>query len=264
MPATLPMARHIAAIVVHLAATDRGGLAGHLVAADPAGSPDRRSADVSGTSPPPVVARQIAATWPDQGPPLKPGYVRSEIDRLSFGAPPPGTVPDPTPTAPAGANVPPVCQDPLLALIGASWPGQEPAGVRGLPMVGVAGFEPTTSCSQIHSDRVARGGPRLQAAERISDRSRSAFQRSQAVAPNRSRFVPSHVPSAARSLTLAALRDLHGRRRLLTVAEVASALAISTASVYTLCTTGRLRHIRVLNQIRISPDSILGLLARDR
>jgi excisionase family DNA binding protein len=72
------------------------------------------------------------------------------------------------------------------------------------------------------------------------------------------------VPSAARSLTLAALRDLHGRRRLLTVAEVASALAISTAAVYTLCATGQLKHVRVLNQIRIPPTSVLGLLTRDQ
>jgi hypothetical protein len=189
--------------------------------------------------------------------------VQDEIDRLSFG-PPPGTEPDPPPGALAGSNVPPVCQDPLDALVGSTWPSEEPADDRGLGMVGVAGFEPTTSCSQIHSDHVAHGGPRLQAAEKICDGSRSAFQRSQAVAPNRSRFVPSHVPSAARSLTLAALRDLRGRRRLLTVAEVASALALSPASVYTLCATGRLKHVRVLNRIRIPPASILGLLARDQ
>jgi integrase len=79
---------------------------------------------------------------------LAPGYLRNEIDRLSFGPPPPGTEPDPPLGAPAGSNVPPVCQDPLEALVGSTWPGEEPAGGGGLAVVGVAGFEPTTSCSQ--------------------------------------------------------------------------------------------------------------------
>ena len=43
---------------------------------------------------------------------LAPGYLRSETDRLTFGPPPPGTVPEGAPTAATDPNVPPVCQGP--------------------------------------------------------------------------------------------------------------------------------------------------------
>jgi excisionase family DNA binding protein len=41
-------------------------------------------------------------------------------------------------------------------------------------------------------------------------------------------------------------------RTLLTVREVATFLRVSTATVYELCARGKLRHVRVLNAIRIA------------
>ncbi|TMA09783.1 MAG: helix-turn-helix domain-containing protein [Deltaproteobacteria bacterium] len=41
---------------------------------------------------------------------------------------------------------------------------------------------------------------------------------------------------------------------LLTVREVAAYLRVSTKTVYGLCARGELRHIRVLNAIRIAPS----------
>jgi len=62
-------------------------------------------------------------------------------------------------------------------------------------------------------------------------------------------------------VSLAALRALHGSRRLLTVAEVAKAFAVSTATVYAMCAAGRIRYLRILNQIRIPPAALVLLLA---
>ena len=49
-------------------------------------------------------------------------------------------------------------------------------------------------------------------------------------------------------------------RTLLTVREVAAYLRVSTATVYELCARGRLRHIRVLNAIRVAPCDVRALL----
>ena len=51
-------------------------------------------------------------------------------------------------------------------------------------------------------------------------------------------------------------------RTLLTVREVAAYLQVSTATVYELCARGKLRHVRVLNAIRVAPLDLWGLLWR--
>jgi excisionase family DNA binding protein len=43
---------------------------------------------------------------------------------------------------------------------------------------------------------------------------------------------------------------------LLTVREVAARLKVSTATVYKLCRRGVLRHVRVLNALRIAPADL--------
>jgi len=48
-------------------------------------------------------------------------------------------------------------------------------------------------------------------------------------------------------------------RTLLTVREVAAYLRVSTATVYELCARGKLRHIRVLNAIRVTADDVEAL-----
>jgi len=53
-------------------------------------------------------------------------------------------------------------------------------------------------------------------------------------------------------------------RTLLTVKEVAEHLAVSTKTVYMLCARRNLRHIRVLNAIRISPADLEAFLLQAR
>ncbi|TMB12985.1 MAG: helix-turn-helix domain-containing protein [Deltaproteobacteria bacterium] len=45
-------------------------------------------------------------------------------------------------------------------------------------------------------------------------------------------------------------------RTLLSVRDVAAYLAVSTKTIYALCAQGKLRHIRVLNAIRIAPSDV--------
>jgi excisionase family DNA binding protein len=47
---------------------------------------------------------------------------------------------------------------------------------------------------------------------------------------------------------------------LLTVGEVAARLRVSKATVYKLCTSGRLPAIRVLNAVRIAPTALQEFL----
>jgi excisionase family DNA binding protein len=49
-------------------------------------------------------------------------------------------------------------------------------------------------------------------------------------------------------------------RTLLTVREVAAYLRVSTKTVYILCARGDLRHMRVLNAIRVTPRDLQALL----
>ena len=63
------------------------------------------------------------------------------------------------------------------------------------------------------------------------------------------------VPAASR----AQLRAIPGGAgRLLTVREVAERLAVSTATVYSLCERGELPHVRISNAIRIAPADLAG------
>jgi excisionase family DNA binding protein len=50
--------------------------------------------------------------------------------------------------------------------------------------------------------------------------------------------------------------------RLLTVAEVASRLSVSTATVYKLCERGELRSVRISNAIRVLPHDLESFLSR--
>jgi excisionase family DNA binding protein len=50
--------------------------------------------------------------------------------------------------------------------------------------------------------------------------------------------------------------------RLLTVSDVAKRLRICDATVYKLCATGTLRHVRVLNSIRVTDAGLQDFVAR--
>ena len=47
-----------------------------------------------------------------------------------------------------------------------------------------------------------------------------------------------------------------GRNDLLTAKQVAARLRVCTATVYKLCASGTLRHIRVLNAVRVAPAEL--------
>jgi excisionase family DNA binding protein len=48
---------------------------------------------------------------------------------------------------------------------------------------------------------------------------------------------------------------------LLTVREVAARLRVSTATVYKLCASGQLKHVRVLNALRIAAGDLAAFSA---
>ena len=50
--------------------------------------------------------------------------------------------------------------------------------------------------------------------------------------------------------------------RLLTVSDVAKRLGVCAATVYKLCATGALQHLRVLNSIRVTDDVLQAFVAR--
>jgi excisionase family DNA binding protein len=49
--------------------------------------------------------------------------------------------------------------------------------------------------------------------------------------------------------------------RLLTVPEVAERLGVCAATVYTLCASGSMQHIRVLNSIRVPAECLRAFIA---
>jgi excisionase family DNA binding protein len=51
---------------------------------------------------------------------------------------------------------------------------------------------------------------------------------------------------------------------LLSVKDVARQLGIATATVYGLCVEGRLRHVRILNVIRVAPSDLAAFVAACR
>jgi excisionase family DNA binding protein len=73
---------------------------------------------------------------------------------------------------------------------------------------------------------------------------------------------PNTAPAVATTPTLDDLGLLYdGRDRLLTVAEVVEHLGVCNATVYRLCETGDLRHVRVVHSIRIRPQDLAAFLA---
>jgi excisionase family DNA binding protein len=63
--------------------------------------------------------------------------------------------------------------------------------------------------------------------------------------------------------TTADLVGLHdGRSRLLRVSEVAKQLGVCNATVYRLCESGQLPHVRVVNSIRVRPRDLAEFIGR--
>ncbi len=82
------------------------------------------------------------------------------------------------------------------------------------------------------------------------------------LAPNRWPFGTRLVPGCGGPAGLGVLEG--GRDRLLTVQEVAAQLRLSTATVYGLCASGALPHVRLLNAIRIAPWDLQAFIDAHR
>lgn len=78
------------------------------------------------------------------------------------------------------------------------------------------------------------------------------FQPTQALAANRKNFAAGLLLEKSGSETA---------EWLLSVRDVATALAVSTATVYGLCESGKLPHVRVLNVIRVRREDLQGFIA---
>ena len=49
---------------------------------------------------------------------------------------------------------------------------------------------------------------------------------------------------------------------LLSLTEVAARLSVSRATVYKLCSSGKLAHVRIGNAIRVQPEALAAYVAR--
>lgn len=75
-------------------------------------------------------------------------------------------------------------------------------------------------------------------------------------------FAPGTAPRVATTPTTVDLAVLYGgRKRLLSVAEVAEQLGVCNATVYRLCEEGELPPVRVTNSIRVRPRDLEALIA---
>jgi excisionase family DNA binding protein len=102
----------------------------------------------------------------------------------------------------------------------------------------------------------------------VTDSSRLRFQPSQAFASLDANFASPVLPQPppeedglrGRRRRLRVLTG--GREALLSVREVASYLGVCTATVYKLCACGALRHVRVLNAVRVAPRDLSAFIAQ--
>ena len=116
---------------------------------------------------------------------LAPGYLRSEVDLLSFGAPPAlPTAPLPRPGAREKGTrfAAPVLQGPAEGPEEPSGEGEEALQIPEVPAVGVEGFEPPTPCSQSRCATRLRYTPNWTFLAQPCEQRAYACERSSAVA----------------------------------------------------------------------------------
>jgi excisionase family DNA binding protein len=119
------------------------------------------------------------------------------------------------------------------------------------------GFEPTTFSLGRDARGVPSSGTPSQVVPTIHNLSTSPVHGSQPVTAFTKPFVTRLLPGGRAGLRL----HRGGEEYLLTVAEVADRLGVSTATIYKLCDRGDLVHIRVLNTTRIAPAALAAYLA---
>lgn len=201
----------------------------------------------------------------------EPEYLRSEIDRLKWNPPkaPPRDHQEEAGRAVASAasnasntstisngHVPTVSQDPANPHFPSSGASEEPQGFSEVDSVGARGFEPPASCSQstrrifqvistlpnLSQSLKTGGGPIVHPLQFVTG------------------FTKPHVPTVSQGFDPAGRRRLRAlpaeNDTLLSVREVARQLGLSTASVYSLCESGELTSVRILNVIRVAPSDL--------
>jgi excisionase family DNA binding protein len=179
---------------------------------------------------------------------LTPGYLRGDIDRLTFEEKKPDPAPDTTPLLPAPSN-------PRLR------PDRRPGrSSRRSGTCDGAGYRSRTDDIQLGkaSPAVTYVGSELQAAGIIHNRSVNGSHTVDGFDPISTGFVP---PVFRRKRTS---RSRENAECLLNVKEVARQLGVCTRTVYELCTGGALPHIRILNAIRIAPADLRKFVAAKR
>jgi excisionase family DNA binding protein len=126
------------------------------------------------------------------------------------------------------------------------------------------GFEPATFALATQPGAIAKASQDshpLPTPRNLSGRSKPAAPPHTQQAP-----APTSVPRdfSTRFLPTQEGRICPAAGHLLSVKDAARALRVSTATVYKLCASGALPHLRVLNALRIAPTDLETYLARTR
>jgi len=100
---------------------------------------------------------------------------------------------------------------------------------------------------------LAPGGTEAQALDIIGSVERANPSDGIGATPDQRRYVPPVSP-----------RHAELPEHLLTVREVAEHLGVCAATVYKLCATGELLHLRISNAVRIAPADLAEYIARRR
>lgn len=128
------------------------------------------------------------------------------------------------------------------------------AGHSVVAVVGARGFEPPASWSR--SQRSVCPGDTIlsQTVARGQQTGFNAVQGSRTSPVDTKTFVTHLLPGAQ------AARMSSASEPLMTIAAVSAWLNVSPATVYRLCASGKLPHIRVSNAIRIDPDAVAAYI----
>ena len=132
-------------------------------------------------------------------------------------------------------------------------------------LVGAAGFEPATSCSQTRGEPIARGGTESLPVAAHGAADVADVQKSQKEAGVRQLF----ATDLLRTCESLGGGTVEGRvdfadGTLLNVRQVAAYLGLCTATVYKLCSRGGLPHVRVSNAVRVRRGDLAEFLGRNQ
>ncbi len=124
------------------------------------------------------------------------------------------------------------------------------------------GFEPLTYGSGGGRTALPAVSSASQASGIVGPAEPAQVHPSQGIAPIRTPFVTPVLQASGRSSAGGLAADEAGR--LLSVRDVARRLGVSTATVYALCETGGIAHVRVMNAIRVAPEDVVAFVRDHR